>query len=181
MTPKTAKSISFFRRIARFIFELRDALVQAARSIFAHKLRAALTIAGVSVGIMAVIVIFMVQAGMESSFAKQLNSRWNRKGHGRVFAERYFALALTSYRQMWRTVRYVLNNGRKHGTWTKKDEPDPFSSGPWFFRWNIEPRRPSRRPPVKPPRYYDWLACIGVNDVPGPRWQEALACSTSFA
>ena len=113
--------------------------------------------------------------------AKQLNARWNRTGHGRVFAERYFALALTSYRQMWRTVRYVLNNGRKHGTWTKKDVPDPFSSGPWFFHWSSAPRRPSRRPTVKPPRFYDWLACIGVNDVPGPRWQEALAWSTSLA
>ena len=107
--------------------------------------------------------------------AKQLNARWNRKGQGRVFAERYFALALTSYRQMWRTVRYVLNNGRKHGSWTKKDEPDPFSSGPWFVRWSSAPRRPSRRAPVARSRYYDWLACIGVNDVPGPRWQEALA------
>jgi hypothetical protein len=74
---------------------------------------------------------------------------------------------------MWRTVRYVLNNGRKHGTWTKKDAPDPFSSGPWFFHWSSSPRRPSRRPPVKRPRFYDWLACIGVNDVPGPRCQEA--------
>lgn len=54
--------------------EVRDALVQAARSLVAHKLRAALTIAGVSVGIMAVIVIFMVEAGMEASFARQLSS-----------------------------------------------------------------------------------------------------------
>lgn len=54
--------------------EVRDALVQAARSLIAHKLRAALTIAGVSVGIMAVIVIFMVEAGMEASFARQLSS-----------------------------------------------------------------------------------------------------------
>ncbi len=112
--------------------------------------------------------------------AKQLNSRWNRKGHGRVFAERYFALALTSYRQMSRTVRYVLNNGRKHGTWTKKDVADPFSSGPWFF-WGSEMRRPSRRPPVKESRYSSWLGHIRVNDVPGPGWQEAVVWSLSIA
>lgn len=64
----------FFRRIVRFFSEILDAVVQAARSLVAHKLRAALTIAGVAVGIMAVIVIFMVEAGMEASFAKQLNS-----------------------------------------------------------------------------------------------------------
>src|SRR6185503_2615016 len=49
--------------------------------------------------------------------AKSLNSLWNRR-KGNVFAERYFATAMTTVRQMWRTIRYVLNNGRKHGTWT---------------------------------------------------------------
>ena len=68
------KQLGFFGRMGRFVSELRDAVVQAARSLVAHKLRAALTIAGVSVGIMAVIVIFMVEAGMQSSFANQLNS-----------------------------------------------------------------------------------------------------------
>ncbi|HVY46411.1 MAG TPA: ABC transporter permease [Minicystis sp.] len=66
--------LSFFRRAVRLFAELRDAVLQAARSLVAHKLRAALTIAGVSVGIMAVIIIFMVEAGMEASFARQLNS-----------------------------------------------------------------------------------------------------------
>lgn len=68
------KQLSALRKIARFVSEIRDAVVQAGRSLVSHKLRAALTIAGVSVGIMAVIVIFMVEAGMESSFARQLNS-----------------------------------------------------------------------------------------------------------
>lgn len=68
------KRIGVFRRVIRFLSELRDAVVQAVRSILAHKLRAALTIAGVSVGIMAVIIIFMVEAGMQASFARQLNT-----------------------------------------------------------------------------------------------------------
>jgi putative ABC transport system permease protein len=68
------KQLGFVRGAVRFLAELRDAVVQAVRSLLAHKLRAALTIAGVSVGIMAVIIIFMVEAGMQTSFAKQLNS-----------------------------------------------------------------------------------------------------------
>ena len=68
------KQLGFVQRAGRFVSELRDAIVQAARSLISHKLRAALTISGVSVGIMAVIVIFMVEAGMETSFARQLNS-----------------------------------------------------------------------------------------------------------
>jgi len=58
----------------RFFAEVADAVSQAVRSLLAHKLRAALTIAGVSVGIMAVIIIFMVESGMQTSFARQLNS-----------------------------------------------------------------------------------------------------------
>jgi putative ABC transport system permease protein len=72
--PRAPKRLGFFRKLIRLASELRDALVQAVRSILAHKLRAALTIAGVAVGIMAVIIIFMVEAGMQSSFARQLNS-----------------------------------------------------------------------------------------------------------
>ena len=72
--PPRRPRLGGWRRLVRFVAELRDALVQAARSLMAHRLRAALTIAGVSVGIMAVIVIFMVEAGMQTSFGNQLNS-----------------------------------------------------------------------------------------------------------
>ena len=105
--------------------------------------------------------------------AKQLNNHWHRRGKGRVFAERYFAAALTSWQQMWRTIRYVLSNGRKHGTWTKKDRPDPFSSGPWF-RWAPGVKNQAlREPPVMPSSFIQLLS-MNVNDVPGPRWREAL-------
>ncbi len=74
--PPLAKprQLGLARRLVRLFAELYDAVVQAVLSLSSHKLRAALTIAGVSVGIMAVIIIFMVQAGLQSSFARQLNS-----------------------------------------------------------------------------------------------------------
>ena len=68
------KNIGLWRRLTRVVSEVRDALAQAVLSLVSHKLRAALTISGVAVGIMAVIIIFMVQAGMQASFARQLNS-----------------------------------------------------------------------------------------------------------
>jgi REP element-mobilizing transposase RayT len=103
--------------------------------------------------------------------AKALNSLWRRR-RGGVFAERYFAVALESGRQMWRTVRYILNNGRKHGSWSMKGEPDPYSSGRWYLPWRQRDIcRPLRRSPV-----VEWssffLPYIGIDDVPGPRWQE---------
>src|SRR6185503_14674738 len=66
--------------------------------------------------------------------AKSLNSFWRRR-RGRVLAERYFAAAVEGWRQIWRTVRYILNNGRKHGSWTVKGRPDPYSSGSWYLPW----------------------------------------------
>ncbi|TMA28279.1 MAG: FtsX-like permease family protein [Deltaproteobacteria bacterium] len=68
------RDLGFFRKVLRFFAELREAIVQAAISIASHKLRAALTITGISIGIMTVITIFMVESGMQASFARQLNS-----------------------------------------------------------------------------------------------------------
>jgi putative ABC transport system permease protein len=68
------RQIGVAQKVVRFVSELGDAVVQAARSLVAHELRAALTIAGVAVGIMAVIVIFMVESGMQASFGRQLNT-----------------------------------------------------------------------------------------------------------
>src|SRR5439155_5811790 len=62
------------KQIRRFFAELRDAVAQAAFSLVSHKLRALLTISGIAIGIMTVILIFMVQSGMSSSFARQLST-----------------------------------------------------------------------------------------------------------
>jgi putative ABC transport system permease protein len=68
------REITAWRKVVRFFGELVEAVVQASISIVSHRLRAALTISGISIGIATVITIFMVESGMESSFARQLNS-----------------------------------------------------------------------------------------------------------
>ena len=104
--------------------------------------------------------------------AKSLNSLWHRR-KGRVFAERYFAQALENMRQIWRTVRYVLNNGRKHGSWTVKGQPDPYSSGRWGRAWkHLDICRPLRRAPVVDSSTIAFLPPIDIDHVPGPHWQE---------
>ena len=67
-------TIGFWRKLVRIFAELREAIVQAAFSLVSHKLRAALTISGIAIGIMAVIIIFMVESGMTASFARQLST-----------------------------------------------------------------------------------------------------------
>ncbi len=61
-------------KVRRILLELRDSIVQAAVSLVSHKLRAALTISGIAIGIMAVMIIFMVQAGIQASMVKALNT-----------------------------------------------------------------------------------------------------------
>ena len=105
--------------------------------------------------------------------AKSLNSFWHRR-LGHVFAERYFAAAVDGWKQTWRTIRYILNNGRKHGSWTVKGRPDPYSSGPWYLQYSEHDiRRPLRSSPVsQPSRFGFFVPFISTDDVPGPRWQE---------
>ena len=62
------------KKLRRILAELRDATVQAAVSLVSHKLRAALTISGIAIGIMAVMIIFMVQAGIQVSMKNALNT-----------------------------------------------------------------------------------------------------------
>ena len=75
---------------------------------------------------------------------------------------------------MWRTVRYILNNGRKHGAWKVKGKPDPYSSGRWYVPWRLRDIcRPLRSSPVMESRSFAFfMPWIDIDDVPGPRWQE---------
>ena len=87
--------------------------------------------------------------GLTIRLAKSLNRLW-RGRLGSVFAERYFARALQTAKEIKRALVYVLNNARKHGVWHSTSRPDPFSSGPWYSAWVTlgDICRPLRPPPV---------------------------------
>ena len=111
--------------------------------------------------------------GLTIRIAKNLNRYWRRRG-GSVFAERYFARAVQTAKEIKRALAYVLNNGRKHGVWSSPTRPDPFSSGPWYSGWYegfADICRPLRAPPVA--RARDWyltmpsFRCLSVTFVPG--------------
>ena len=111
--------------------------------------------------------------GLMIRIAKRLNRFWRRKV-GRVFEDRYFALAVATRRQLWATLRYVLHNGRKHGVWRRSDRPDPYSSGKWFRHWQERlhrVRRPTRPPPVEPGQRFELhlMLPLWLGDTPGPR------------
>lgn len=97
--------------------------------------------------------------GLMAHLGNALRRVW--KATGRVFADRYHLEILKTPTRMRHAYRYVLNNARKHNSWTA-NQPDPYSSGPWFRGWcqPVPPEEASRLPsPCSPPR--SWLASIG--------------------
>jgi REP element-mobilizing transposase RayT len=111
--------------------------------------------------------------GLAIRIAKGLN-RYLHRRRGHVFAERYFARALEKPMQVWRAIRYVVNNARKHGDWSSRTQPDPFSSGRWLEGWRGKEgvRTPLRDPPLGEPHHYltfSWKHWpIAIDAVPGP-------------
>lgn len=115
--------------------------------------------------------------GLCVRIARRLNVALSRQG--RVFADRYFARALTTPREVWAAVRYVILNSRRHGaqrhqSWGR-DWIDPCSSGPWFDGWrDLRPQLPpGKPPPVAPP--HTWMlrqgwrrhGLLALDEVPG--------------
>jgi REP element-mobilizing transposase RayT len=116
--------------------------------------------------------------GLCVRIARRLNAALSRKG--RVFADRYFARALRTPREVWAAVRYVLLNSRRHGAqrhqgW-EPDWIDPCSSGRWFDGWRQvrpPPSSPDKPPPVA--AAHSWLLRVGwrrhgllaLDEVPG--------------
>ena len=72
--PARRKKLTAFRRTLRFFSELKEAFAQGAQSLVSHKLRAALTISGISIGIGTVIGIYTLLAGLSTSLSKQLSA-----------------------------------------------------------------------------------------------------------
>ena len=105
--------------------------------------------------------------GLSIRLAKALNKHWRRKG--KVFTDRYFAVVLEGTRQAMRTLKYVLNNARKHGIRLPAGTPDPFSSARWFRRWREKHRRPLRSPPVVEAWSWEPWTALGLEEVPGRR------------
>ena len=114
--------------------------------------------------------------GLEISFAKRINRVLGRKG--KVFADRFHAVQITSPRQMRNALCYVMNNARRHGERLEAyGGIDPFSSARYFDGWSRERWRRGLDPPADEPCVVpaeSWLltegwrrhGAIGPSEVP---------------
>ena len=101
--------------------------------------------------------------GLAIRLARALNRAMHRTGRG--FADRYRSRLLTDPLDARNTLRYVLNNARRHvrgatRNWTRWT--DPCSSAPWFRYWSIPPDVPD----FAPDQRYRSLLALGSAAVP---------------
>ncbi len=109
--------------------------------------------------------------GLLVRVARRLNKVWGRMGT--VMADRFHSRILKTPREVWNALRYVINNARKHGSFFKPNEPDPYSSGRWFDGWRESLLPAATEAPLA--RARTWLlnvgwrkhGRIGVAEVPG--------------
>jgi len=126
--------------------------------------------------------------GLAIRLACALNRTMRRTG--RVFADRYRSRLLTDPLDARNTLRYVLNNARRHVRRATRNQTrwtDPCSSAPWFRHWSLPPEVADFAPDSRhrallalgsagvPPRTtllaYGWTRAgpIELLHVPGPR------------
>jgi putative transposase len=114
---------------------------------------------------------------------RAVRGRTGQRRRGQVFADRYYALPLTTPRQVRNCLSYVLNNWRKHGEdRDRRWNVDPFSTGIWFPGWSERAAAPLL---YQPPQGYEWMMTwlpktwllregwkkhplVSLREVPGP-------------
>ena len=96
--------------------------------------------------------------GLVSRIARALNKLWKRSG--RVFADRYHARTLETPREVRNALVYVLQNARKHGSWSAR-RADSYSSGASFDGWKHASDEVAVSSPRSLPRARTWLLAVG--------------------
>jgi len=124
--------------------------------------------------------------GLGIRIARAINKVLARKG--RVIKERYNSRALKTPTETRHSLRYVINNTRKHRSQrnevVNRDWADPLSSERWFDGWRQgwAPPPSEEQRPVASPR--TWLLSVGwqkagglldLNEIPGPTREAALS------
>ncbi len=101
--------------------------------------------------------------GLAIRLARAVNGAMHRTGP--VFADRYRSRLLTDPLDARNTVRYVLNNARRHVRSSLRNRTcwkDPCSSAPWFLHWSI----PAWVPAFMPDQRHARLLALGSAAVP---------------
>ena len=106
--------------------------------------------------------------GLQIRLARAINKALGRKG--RVFTDRWHGERLDSVAQARNAIRYVLQNGIKHGH-VRPGRIDTCSSGQWY-KWSDLKLNPTEPNPCAPARSYmlnKLCKPISIHERPKPR------------
>ncbi len=100
------------RRIP-FFTEARESFLMAMSALTAHKLRSALTLLGVLIGVFSIIVVMTAIRAMESNVAHELSSLGSETFMIRKWPGTYFGLSSGDYEKYWRRKNVTMAQGKK--------------------------------------------------------------------
>jgi putative ABC transport system permease protein len=93
--------------------EARESCTMALGAIAAHKLRSALTLLGVLVGVFSIIVVMTAMRVMQSNIERQLSSLGGETFMVRKFPGAYFGLSSGDYEKYWRRKNITMTQGKR--------------------------------------------------------------------
>jgi putative ABC transport system permease protein len=96
-----------------FLSEIRESFAMAMGAIAAHKLRSALTLLGVLVGVFSIIVVMTAMRVMQSNIERQLSSFGNQTFMVNKFPGAYYGFSSGDYEKYWRRKNITMTQGKR--------------------------------------------------------------------
>jgi putative ABC transport system permease protein len=101
------------RSVIALFAELRESASMAITAIAAHKLRSALTLLGVLVGVFSIIVVMTAMRVMQSNIERQLASLGGETFMVRKWPGTFWGVSEGDYEKYWRRKNVTLDDGRR--------------------------------------------------------------------
>jgi len=95
------------------IVEARESCAMAITAIAAHKLRSALTLLGVLVGVFSIIVVMTAMRVLQSNIERQLSSLGSDTFMVRKFPGSFIGVSPGDYERYWRRKNVTMRDGRR--------------------------------------------------------------------
>ena len=96
-----------------FFAEVRESFRMAMNALAAHKLRSALTLLGVLIGVFSIIVVMTAIRAMESNVDQQLSSLGSQTFKISKWPSTYFGMSSGDYEKYWRRKNITLEDGKR--------------------------------------------------------------------
>jgi len=95
------------------LVEARESCAMAVTAIAAHKLRSALTLLGVLVGVFSIIVVMTAMRVMQNNIERQLASLGSDTFMVRKWPGTFFGVSSGDYEKYWRRKNVTMNDGKR--------------------------------------------------------------------